>query len=80
VFVLTEDGVVRVVDDAGARIIREFTFPGKVVRIALAARNQWVIAVQLADDTLLVCDSATGRVRSMPTGRRRSSRGLMFQS
>ncbi|MDO8539969.1 MAG: protein kinase [Opitutaceae bacterium] len=64
VWILGEDGVIRVLDGAGSRVMREFSFPRKVLHVVPAANNRGIFAVYLDDHSLLVCDAATGRTRT----------------
>jgi WD40 repeat protein/serine/threonine protein kinase len=64
VWVLGEDGIVRVLDGAGTRVMREFSFGKKVLHVTLASKNHGIFAVWLVDHSLLVCDAATGRSRT----------------
>ncbi|MBI4625622.1 MAG: protein kinase, partial [Verrucomicrobia bacterium] len=64
VWILGEDGIVRVLDGHGVSVMREFSFPHRALHLALAERNREVFAVYLGDHSLLVCDADTGRPRT----------------
>jgi WD40 repeat protein len=68
IFVQSEDGTLRAIDPVEWRIERELTFDQKIRRagIATAEKNSEVIAVVLADNTILVVDASTGTPRSSP--------------
>ncbi|MSU51618.1 MAG: WD40 repeat domain-containing protein [Opitutus sp.] len=68
IFVQTEDDVLRIIDAKEWKLEREVRFEQKIRRYAvrLADKNSEVFAVALADNTILVCDTATGRPRFAP--------------
>ncbi len=63
--VLCADSRVRVLDLAEWKVTREFSFAQKIQPegLRVAAKNSEVFAVALADGTVQVCDTATGRQR-----------------
>jgi WD40 repeat protein len=68
IFVQGEDDVVRIIDAVEWRLVREVDFGQKVRRggLALAEKNSGVFAVILEDNSILVCDTATGQPRGRP--------------
>jgi WD40 repeat protein len=62
VWILSEDGTLRVLDAAGSRIEWEFSLEKKIVHVAPAVANGGKFAVYLEDNSLLVCDAATRHV------------------
>lgn len=68
VFVQGEGRVIRVIDAQTWQIVRELRFAKRVLpyRWALAEKNERVLAVVLEDNSLLVCDAATGGPKFPP--------------
>jgi WD40 repeat protein len=68
IFVQTEDDVLRVINAQEWKLEREVKFDQKIRRfgVRLAEKNSEVFAVVLVDNTILVCDVATGQPRIPP--------------
>lgn len=68
IFVQTEDDGLRVINAKEWKLEREVKFDQKIRRfgIRLAEKNSEVFAVLLAENTILVCDVATGQPRIPP--------------
>jgi WD40 repeat protein len=68
IFVQTTDDVLRMIDAKEWKLDREIKFDQKIRRFGVRApeKNSEIFAVALADNTLLICDTATGRPRVPP--------------
>lgn len=66
--ILSEDGSLRLIDVAGWKIVREYRFDHKIddAGLRIAKDNPDLFAVALVNGTIVVCDTATGRVRFAP--------------
>jgi WD40 repeat protein len=63
-----EDDVVRLIDTAEWRVVREYSFPQKVRRggVTIAANDATAFAVVLVDNAIIVCDTVSGKPRTPP--------------